>query len=74
VLDRPKAFKRREGHCNVPSRFRGVKQLASWMHEERKWLHKMPEWRFLELQALGFVWALKTGRKPSYSVDEPKYN
>jgi len=53
-----KAYKQREGHCQVPLRYRdeGGHQLGQWVRDQRKDKETMPLERRKRLEALGFVW------------------
>lgn len=60
-------FKKRFGHCNVPSRYKDNHQLAIWVKRQRRqWKneldgkpHCMTEDRKQALEAIGFVWDMK---------------
>jgi hypothetical protein len=66
-------FKKRFGHCDVPTQWRENPHLANWVANQRH-RHKKgtlsPE-RVRRLDAAGFVWAVyrrKKGRSPSPKV------
>jgi len=52
------AFKKRYGHCNVPSKFKGDPELGSWLvnQRQRRRLGKLPIDRFKRLDSLGVNW------------------
>lgn len=50
-------FSNREGHFNVPARFKeGYFNLGNWVRRQRKGKNTMPRERLLRLEALGFNW------------------
>lgn len=53
-----KTFKKREGHCNVPARYRSNAQLGAWVYAQRDRRHKgtLPQEQLQKLSAIGFEW------------------
>lgn len=70
-LEELKEFKKRHNHCNVPSRYKANHQLAIWVKRQRRqWKNKMDrlpncmtDERQRALEAIGFVWDMKKGKK-----------
>ena len=64
-----RAFKMREGHCNVPSHYLENPQLGQWLSVQRglKRSRQLPQDRIERLEALGVLWKPKAqyerGRK-----------
>lgn len=54
------AFRKREGHCNVPARWEANVRLATWVTNQRHQhrIGALPEGRVRRLQGLGFSWAI----------------
>jgi len=52
------AYKKREGHCNVPEDYEKDSELGMWIHNQRAYCRrgKLPPERFAKLIALGFDW------------------
>eukprot|EP00535_Pseudo-nitzschia_heimii_P000558 CAMPEP_0197176544 /NCGR_PEP_ID=MMETSP1423-20130617/2426_1 /TAXON_ID=476441 /ORGANISM="Pseudo-nitzschia heimii, Strain UNC1101" /LENGTH=715 /DNA_ID=CAMNT_0042625925 /DNA_START=180 /DNA_END=2327 /DNA_ORIENTATION=+ len=70
-LEELKEFKKVYKHCNVPSRYKPNHQLAIWVKRQRRqWKNKldrlpncMTDERQRALEAIGFVWDMKKGKK-----------
>jgi len=70
-LEELKEFKKQHRHCNVPSRYTPNHQLAIWVKRQRRqWKNKidhlpncMTDERQRALEAIGFVWDMKKGKK-----------
>lgn len=70
-LEELKEFKKRYKHCNVPSRYKPNHQLAIWVKRQRRqWKNKidrlpncMTDERQRALEAIGFVWDMKKGKR-----------
>jgi len=50
------AFKGKQGHCNVPFRWRENPELGRWVSRQRSRKGKLSEERLARLEALGFEW------------------
>jgi len=79
-LEELKDFKKQYKHCNVPSRYKPNHQLAIWVKRQRRqWKNKldrlpncMTDDRQIALEAIGFVWDMKKGKKsPMSSPSKP---
>lgn len=74
-LEELKEFKKEYKHCNVPSRYKPNHQLAIWVKRQRRqWKNKldrlpncMTDERQRALEAIGFVWDMKKGKKSPVS-------
>lgn len=74
-LEELKEFKKQYKHCNVPSRYKPNHQLAIWVKRQRRqWKNKldrlpncMTDDRQRALEAIGFVWDMKKGKKSPVS-------
>jgi hypothetical protein len=74
-LEELKEFKKRHKHCNVPSRYKPNHQLAIWVKRQRRqWKNKfdrlpncMTDDRQKVLEAIGFVWDMKKGKRSPQS-------
>lgn len=68
-----KHFKKKHGHCRVPSRFVDNRELGVWVATQRN--HKkrglMLEWRKEKLNELGFEWDFEEEREKRWLM---KYN
>ena len=53
-----KAFKKQEGHCNVPARYRENPPLGAWVYAQRGRFRKgtLPLGKIQELASIGFEW------------------
>lgn len=80
-LEELKDFKKQFKHCNVPSRYKPNHQLAIWVKRQRRqWKNKldrlpncMTDERQRALEAIGFVWDMKKGKKsPVSSPSKPR--
>jgi len=69
-IEELKEFKKKFGHCNIPSRYQTNHQLAIWVKRQRRqWKNKMDsqpncmtDERQQQLEALGFVWDMQKKR------------
>ena len=55
------AYKKRHGHCNVPTRCKENKSLGSWVdHTRQQFKHgELSDDRVAMLDQIGFAWKLK---------------
>jgi hypothetical protein len=63
-------FKKRHGHCNVPSRWRGNSNLASWVANQRhrNKLGILEHSRRRQMDRLGFIWSIYRNSKVQRAV------
>jgi superfamily II DNA or RNA helicase len=62
-------FKTREGHCNAPQHYReGTFPLGSWVSVQRQHKDTMPAERKKRLNAIGFVWRVRSKKLPNHFV------
>jgi len=74
-LEELKGFRKEYKHCNVPSRYKPNHQLAIWVKRQRRqWKNKldrlpncMTDDRQRELEAIGFIWDMKKGKRSPVS-------
>ncbi len=52
-------YKRKHGHCNVPNKWRGNRQLASWVVNQRSRRALLGEERIRRLDHIEFQWKLR---------------
>jgi len=77
-LEELKEFKKQYKHCNVPSRYKPNHQLAIWVKRQRRqWKNKidrlpncMTDERQRALEAIGFVWDMKKGKRSANSPNK----
>jgi len=74
-LEELKEFRKEYKHCNVPSRYKPNHQLAIWVKRQRRqWKNKldrlpncMTDDRQRALEAIGFIWDMKKGKRSPVS-------
>ena len=67
-------FKRREGHCCVPTFHReGNFKLGWWAATQRRNKKEMSPERRARLKKIGFVWKVEMGRPVAYRSTKPRY-
>ncbi|HBX50144.1 MAG: hypothetical protein A2275_06045 [Bacteroidetes bacterium RIFOXYA12_FULL_35_11] len=49
-------FKKKNGHCRVPQKFKENKSLANWVSIQRRDKYKLSEEQIEKLNAVGFIW------------------
>ena len=49
-------FKKREGHCNVPRKYKENRTLSTWVGTQRTEKHKLSPERLRKLNSIGFDW------------------
>lgn len=73
------AFKKKQGHCNVPEHWPADQSLANWVQSQRyrKKKGKLPSDRVKHLEKMGFQWAIykcseeKAGSAPHKAAPTP---
>ena len=55
-------FKRREGHCRVPTAYDGNLELGYWVSTQRRRRKVLSAKRKARLNKIGFVWNVPAGR------------
>jgi hypothetical protein len=63
-------YKRKNGHCKVPNKYKDEKSLGLWVMNQRTRHNKMPPDRKELLDAIDFVWKANTVAARSSSATD----